>query len=131
MVKYENYGYDFINEIMQFISEQQEQGNKVKGATHLATLELYKQGLTPEEIAKARDLNPVTIYSHIATLYEQGYEISIDKYLSRPEYNVIESALKSLPADAKLKDIFEFLQEKYDYFKIRLAIAVFNRNNKK
>ncbi|MBK0403134.1 DNA helicase RecQ [Adhaeribacter sp. BT258] len=130
MVKYENYGYDFINEITRFISEQTEQGNKVKGATHLATFELYKQGLSPEEIAKARDLNPVTIYSHLATLFEQGYEINIGKYLSQAEYNAIAVAIKALPADAKLKDVFEYLQEQYDYFKIRLATAVFNRKTK-
>jgi ATP-dependent DNA helicase RecQ len=127
MVKYENYGYDFENEITRFISEQQEQGNKVKGATHLVTLELLNQGLSPDEIARERNLNPVTIYSHVATLYEQGYEINIKKYLSQEDYNAIKIALKSLPPEAKLKEIFDFLQEAYDYFKIRLAIAVFNR----
>ncbi|MFC5270314.1 DNA helicase RecQ [Adhaeribacter terreus] len=131
MVKYENYGYDFINEIILFISEQTEQGNKVKGATHLATFELYKQGLSPEEIAKARDLNPVTIFSHLATLFEQGYEININKYLNQEDYSAIEAAIKMLPTDAKLKDIFDYLQEQYDYFKIRLSLAVFNRKNKK
>ncbi len=130
MVKYENYGYDFVNEITRFISEQQDQGNKMKGATHLVTLELLQRGLEPQQIAMERNLNPVTIYSHLATLYEQGHDIKIGKYLSQQEYNTIKGAIEALPPDAKLKDIYEFLQEAYDYFKIRLAVSVFNTRNK-
>src|SRR5688572_11795192 len=130
MVKYENYGYDFVNEITRFISEQQEQTNKTKGATHLATLEMLKQGLTPEQIAMNRNLNPVTIYSHMATLYEQGHDINIGKYLTKAEYSVIREAIIKLPADAKLKELYEYLNEAYDYFKIRLSVAVFNREGK-
>jgi ATP-dependent DNA helicase RecQ len=130
MVKYENYGYDFVNEIMRFISEQQDQGNKVKGATHLVTLELLNQGLTPEQIAKQRELNPVTIFSHIATLYEQGYNVNIQQYLSPAEFKAIKVAFASLGSDAKLKEIFEYLDEQFDYFKIRLAAAVFNKQQK-
>ena len=63
----------------------------------------------------------------MATLYEQGYEINISKYLSNADYNGIKFALKSMPADAKLKEIYDFLEEAYDYFKIRLAIAVYNK----
>jgi ATP-dependent DNA helicase RecQ len=130
MVKYENYGYDFVNEIVRFVSEQQEQGNKIKGATHIVTLELYKQSFTPEQIAAQRSLNIVTIFSHLATLYEQGYDIELHKYISSAEYNAIEMALKSLGPDSKMKEIFDWLQEAYDYHKIRLATGIFKRNIK-
>lgn len=131
MVKYENYGYDFVNEIMRFISDQQDKGNKVKGATHLVTLELLNQGLSPAQIASQRELNPVTIISHIATLYEQGYKVNIQQYLNQAEYQAIKKAFLQLGPEAKLKEIFEHLQEAYDYFKIRLAAAVFNKENKR
>lgn len=130
MVKYENYGYDFVNEIVKFIADQQEQGNKIKGATHLVTLDLYQKGNTPEEMAATRGLNIVTIFSHLATLYEQGYDIDLNRYLSTSEYKAIEVALKSLGAEAKMKEVFDLLQEAYDYQKIRLAMAVFKRKQK-
>ncbi|HSI91372.1 MAG TPA: DNA helicase RecQ [Adhaeribacter sp.] len=130
MTKYENYGYDFINEIIRFISEQQEQGNKVKGATHLQTLEMYKQGMSPEQIAKQRNLNPVTIYSHFATLYEQDYDINVWNFMLPAEYERISVAIRSLGPTAKLKDLYEALNEQFDYFKIRLATAVFNKEQK-
>ncbi|WP_034257001.1 DNA helicase RecQ [Adhaeribacter aquaticus] len=129
MVKYENYGHEFINEIIQFVTSQQEQGNKVKGATHLITYEAYKRGLSLEAIATERKLNLVTVYSHMATLYEQGYDIDISRYISKKEYLAIEPVIAKWGADAKLKDIYEALGEQVDYQKIRLAISIFKRRN--
>ncbi len=108
MAKLENYGEAFINEIIAFVTDQQEQGNKVKGATHLVTLEAYKQGFTPVEIAQHRNLNLVTVYSHLATLYEQGYPINIQQFITPPEYRKIEPVISKLGPEAKLKEYFDF-----------------------
>jgi len=125
-LKYERYGYDFVNEIINFITEEQEKGNKLKGATHLVTYELYQKGNNPEQIARLRNLNPVTIYSHLATLHEQGYEdVDLYKYVSKKEYQAIYKVIASLGADAKLKDLYEALGEAYEYHKIRLSIALY------
>ncbi|WP_370523456.1 DNA helicase RecQ [Pontibacter sp. Tf4] len=124
-VKYERYGYDFVNEIISFVTEEQEKGNKLKGATHLVTYELYQRGSNPEQIARERNLNPVTIYSHLATLYEQGYEVDLHKFVSPKEYQAIEKAIYSLGPDAKLKDLYDALKEQYEYHKIRLSIALY------
>ncbi|WP_114779292.1 DNA helicase RecQ [Botryobacter ruber] len=127
--KFDRYGEDFMNEIMHFITEEQDKGNKIKGATHLVTFEAYKQGFTPEQIAQQRNLNLATIYSHIAALYEQGYDIRIGNFLSKAEYQVIARAIEKMGPDAKLKDLFELLGEAYDYYKIRLSLAVYKKQN--
>ena len=127
MVKLENYGEAFINEIIAFVTDQQEQGNKVKGATHLVTLEAYKQGFKPDEIALQRNLNIVTIYSHLATLYEQGYAIDIKQFISGPEYYKIEPTITRLGPEAKLKDYFDHFEGAVDYNTIRMALAVYKR----
>jgi len=129
MVKYENYGDLFINEIIRFVTGQQEQGNKVKGATHLVTFEAYKKGLSPEAIAADRKLNLITVYSHLATLYEQGYRVQIGNYLNKQEYETIQKGIVKYGHDAKLKDIFDFLDGQLDYYKIRLALAVYKRKH--
>ena len=77
--KLDLYGEIFIDKIVAFIKKESEQGAKIKGGTYLVTLEYYKEGLTPEEIAKKRDLNLGTVYSHFAQLYEDGEEIDIYK----------------------------------------------------
>ncbi|MBC5773594.1 DNA helicase RecQ [Pontibacter sp. KCTC 32443] len=127
-LKYERYGYDFVNEIINFITDEQEKGNKVKGATHLVTYEAFKNGNNPEQIAQQRKLNPVTIYSHLATLYEQGYEgVDLYRFVNKKEYLAICKSIESLGADAKLKDLYDALGEQYEYHKIRLSIAIFKR----
>ncbi|MBX0332026.1 DNA helicase RecQ [Pontibacter sp. HSC-14F20] len=123
--KFERYGHDFINEIIAFMTEEQAKGSAIKGATHLVTWEAYQQGLSPEEIARRRNLNPVTIYSHLATLLEQGYDVPVHDFVSKREYEVIVEAIESLGKDAKLKDLFEHLEERYEYFKIRLSLAMY------
>lgn len=127
--KYERYGDAFITEIIDFINEEQNKGNKMKGATHLATLELLQQGLSIEEIAKMRSLNPVTVFSHLATLYEQGYDVDLSKYVSNAEYKVIAKAIAKFGVDAKLKDLFEALGEAYAYYKIRLSVSIYKKQN--
>ncbi|MDQ4139393.1 MAG: helix-turn-helix domain-containing protein, partial [Bacteroidota bacterium] len=127
MVKLENYGEAFINEIISFVTDQQEQGNKVKGATHLVTLEAYKQGFKPEQIALQRNLNIVTIYSHLATLYEQGYAIDIKEYITAADYQKLEPTINKLGPEAKLKEYFDHFGGTVDYNTIRMALAVYKR----
>ncbi|GEO05796.1 ATP-dependent DNA helicase RecQ [Adhaeribacter aerolatus] len=127
MVKFENYGHSFINEIIGFITDRREQGSKVKGATHLVTYEAYQKGLRPEQIAAQRNLNLVTIYSHLATLYEQNYDVNLGKYLTAAEYRILEDYFNWHGTDQNLKDIFEALHQAIDYFKIRLSIAIYKK----
>ncbi len=128
-LKYERYGYDFVNEIINFMTDEQEKGNKVKGATHLVTYEELKKGNNPEQIAAMRNLNPVTIYSHLATLYEQGYDdVDLYRFVTKKEYQAISKTIAGMGADAKLKDLYEALNEQYEYYKIRLSIAIYKRN---
>ncbi|KAA5539392.1 DNA helicase RecQ [Adhaeribacter rhizoryzae] len=127
MVKFENYGASFINEIIGFITSQQEQGNKVKGSTHLITYEAYKQGQKPEQIAAQRNLNLITIYSHLATLYEQNYDVNLGKYISVTEYRTLAHYFDRHGYEQNLKEIFESLSEAIDYHKIRLSIAIYKK----
>lgn len=127
--KLENYGEAFINEIIAFVTNQQEQGNHVKGATHLVTLEAYKQGFSPAEIAQHRNLNIVTVYSHLATLYEQGYDINIREFITPLEYSKIEPVISQLGPAGKLKEYFDYFNGAVDYNTIRMAIAVYKRKH--
>lgn len=125
--KFDRYGDQFISEIVDFVNEEQAKGNKMKGATHLATFELLKQGYTIQQIAIQRNLNPVTVFSHVATLYEQGFDLDLYKYVSKGEYKVISKAIARLGTEAKLKDLFEYLEEKHEYYKIRLSISLYKK----
>ena len=125
--KLERYGTPFIQEIISFVKHKAEQGEKIKGATHLVTLEYLKEGLNPEEIATKRSLNPVTIYSHIASLFEQGKLSDLTPYISKEEIAQITEALDKVDVSTALKPLFDHFNGEVPYFKLRLAIAIRNK----
>lgn len=122
------YGRIFIDEIITFIKEKSLEGEKIKGATHLVTYELIKDGLTPEQIATKRNLNPVTIYSHLATLYDQGKDIDLKRYISDQEQTLIFKAIDETGETEKLKPIFDHLDQNIPYDKLRLALALYKKS---
>jgi ATP-dependent DNA helicase RecQ len=128
--KFNLYGDYFLKEIIAFVKEKSAEGSKIDGATYFLTHELYKKGYGIEEMAQERNLNPVTIISHLAKLYSDGHDIDLKKYVTDTEEKVIKQALKELGVSkgSALKPVFEHLQEKYEYYKIRIVCAIMEKN---
>jgi ATP-dependent DNA helicase RecQ len=124
--KLEVYGTTFINEVIAFTNEKKVV--KKKSDTHKVTYELYKEGLSIDEIAEKRKLTPTTIFSHIAKLYTDGKDINIDELVSENEINSVREAKKELDSPNALKPYFEHFNEQLDYFKIRLALSVIDKD---
>ncbi|GGK81431.1 DNA helicase RecQ [Rufibacter glacialis] len=128
--KYEQYGEIFINAILSFLAQQADQQQaRLKGTTHLVTYELLRQGKTPEQISEQRQVQLTTIYSHLATLYQQGYEVDLKPYLADWEYSRVREAILQTKQTAAMKPIFDYLEGEIDYMKIRLGIGRFNKEN--
>ena len=129
--KLKTYGYAFMKTIRAFVVEKANETSRLKkGQTYLATHQLYLEGLTPEQIAEKRNLNPVTIYSHLAYLYEKGEKIEIGRYVTKKEILQVLGILETQEPPYAAKPIFEALNEEMPYFKIRLAIAYFQKKKK-
>ncbi|MBD0833128.1 DNA helicase RecQ [Aestuariibaculum sediminum] len=120
--KLEVYGDEFIAEILDFVGTKRKKAKKTD--THLVTYELYKQGLSINEISEKRQLKSQTIYSHIAKLYKDGKAINIYDFVTKSEVAAVKKARKELEAPAALKPYFDYFNEQMDYFKIRLALSV-------
>ena len=90
--KMEQYGQDILAIIQGFLASQDIVKN-VKGQTYLETLHLYKEGFTPAEIAKTRDMSETTVYSHLAYLYTKDEPIDIFRFVSAEEISLIQDAL--------------------------------------
>ncbi|WP_245906998.1 DNA helicase RecQ [Reichenbachiella versicolor] len=123
--KLEKYGTDFMKEIIAYIKAKTAEGEKIKGATHLVTYEFYKEGLSPEQIAEKRNLNPVTIYSHLSTLYEQGKEVDLAQFLTTEERGSITRGIEELKIEDSLKPLFEHFKEEIPYHKLRVALTLY------
>ncbi|MCH4552380.1 DNA helicase RecQ [Aestuariibaculum lutulentum] len=123
--KLEVYGDEFIAEILDFMGTKPKKPKK--NDTHLVTYEMYKQGLSIEEISIKRKLKSQTIYSHIAKLYKDGKAINIYDFVTKSEVAAVKKAYKELDAPDALKPYFDYFNEQMDYFKIRLALSVIEK----
>tara|TARA_R110002051_G_scaffold30845_3_gene70998 strand:+ start:3563 stop:5671 length:2109 start_codon:yes stop_codon:yes gene_type:complete len=121
--KLEVYGDLFMEEIRTFNKEKKEK----KADTHKVTYELYKEGLSIDEISEKRNLKSTTIYSHIAKLYGDGKPIRIYDFVSKSEVDSIKKAKIELDSPPALKPYFDYFEEQIDYFKIRLALAIIDK----
>ncbi|GLU51037.1 DNA helicase RecQ [Dyadobacter frigoris] len=125
--RFRNYGETFIKEIVDFARENTKPGTRVaKGMTYVETWDLFKAGYSLKVIAEKRDLNPVTIISHLVKLKEDGHDINLKALIDPAVYKIIITAAQemSIRRDEPLKPLFELLNEKYDYGQIKLALAV-------
>jgi ATP-dependent DNA helicase RecQ len=121
-VKLEKYGKPFIKAIIDF-QKNKEIKPKKEASTYKETLQLYQNGLTPDEIAIERKLGLSTIISHIAKLYVDGALLDLSYFVSDEEINIIRDAKMELETPTTLKSYYDYLEEKISYDKIRLALA--------
>lgn len=124
--KLEVYGEEFIAEILDFIGSKKKTAKKTD--THLVTYDLYKKGLSIDEISIQRKLKTPTIYSHIAKLFLEGKDINIYNFITKHDVEAIHKAKIELENPTALKPYFDYYNEQIDYFKIRLALSVLEKN---
>jgi len=119
------YGSIFARKIIEFITNKQKEGFKIKGGSYLISYQLYQQGLSAREIANTRNLNPITIYSHLAYLYEKGYDVDLLKYITEEELQKVLNAMHAISNTSEAKKLHAYLKETIPYHKIRLAISYY------
>lgn len=95
--------------------------------TQQITYNLFKSGISIEEIAEQRFLSPTTILSHLVQLYEAGEAIDPFEFVSLDEIQKITEGTFFLPEPLRMKDLYEFLGEEFSYGKIRFALAYQNK----
>jgi ATP-dependent DNA helicase RecQ len=140
--KLAQYGATFLAEIIEF---REENGLPIAGReivdiqlpdttpnigqTHLETMRLHQQGLTPRGIAESRDLRLGTVLGHLAELLEMGYQIDLDQLVSPERQQAIMTAI-GVVGDLSLSSIREKLGDTYGYDEIRLVRAWWRHHHK-
>lgn len=127
--KVQLFGSQFMNEIIDFVKEKMGHGNFIPGSTYIITHDMLKEGKSVDEIAKARNINPVTVYSHIAYLYEKGENIDLKKYITKEEVKRVIDTLPKMKEPYQIADLQDVI-EGMEYHKIRLALAYVNRKGR-
>ncbi|MGB0744938.1 MAG: DNA helicase RecQ [Opitutales bacterium] len=97
-------------------------------ATSRATLELYQQGKDVDAISAERNLNATTIETHLAKCIEAGKLASLEGLVQPQEFSRIREAVAEHGTDA-LRPLYEALGEEVSYGKIRLAVAMLQKED--
>ncbi|MBT31481.1 MAG: DNA helicase RecQ [Thalassobius sp.] len=120
--KLNKYGEIFIKKIQ----EETLGGNtpkNIKGKTYLETLKLIQAGKSVNEISILRKLNEITVYSHIAYLFEKGEISNIEIYIDKGICVEIGKAWEDLNKTDNLKELFDHFRRKYEYYQLRLGVS--------
>ncbi len=122
--KWQQYGQAFVDEILAF----KKKGRAKAKPAYQSTFELYKQGVSPELIAARLGINLVTVYSHLATLYQNGESVDIEQYVMPYELSEVESILAQSPK-MTLQEIYTKANQEIPHHVIRLAMVLINEKN--
>ncbi|PIR86226.1 AAA family ATPase [Candidatus Kaiserbacteria bacterium CG10_big_fil_rev_8_21_14_0_10_44_10] len=103
-----------------------EAGERVKKeSTHEITKRMLLEKMSVDEIAKSRKMAASTIWSHVEDLINQEQLLRAEiAHLTPTDWEQtwphMQKAIEEV-GDEKLKPIFEYLKEKYDYDQVRLG----------
>lgn len=91
------------------------------------THDMYKAGLSLEEIAQERTLHQGTVLGHLVKLYKEGKDINLRKFVDQTVMKQVLAEAKKLEGTEegiKMKPIFEALGEEISYDQIRLSLNI-------
>lgn len=98
-------------------------GKGAKRSTQARTLEMLRNGLSLEAIARERKLTLQTIENHVLWLLEQGERLPVEKWLDADDRALICRTAKVAQSDY-LTPIKDALPERISFFQIKLALAL-------
>ncbi len=128
--KLRKYGRVFIQTIRNFVADKGQQGTNLKGASQVATQQLFRRGFSPEQIAQERALSIGTVYGHLAEAIAAGEKVEIQRLVDRAEMKRLRTVIESMEQPFKLKEIFEAMDEQLPYHKIKIILAYFDKQLK-
>ncbi len=124
--KSRKYGQAFVDAIRGFMTEQNII-KKPKGMTYVETLDLFRQGLTLDEIAKKREMALSTITGHLAKLYEKGEDIDLQQFLLPDDLIVAKQGWRASGYSELMSKIKEQVGDSIDYARLHFAMAILRR----
>lgn len=137
-MKYEKYGGFFIEEIKNYMAENNiEVEKKIPGGdqrtslenqeksdvpSYLQSYQFYIDGMPINEIAKARNFSLITIQEHILRAVREGQEMNWEEIFDEQTEMLILEAVQKVGTE-KLKPIKEELPNEIDYFSIKAVLV--------
>ncbi len=136
--KFNRYGETFMRAVRAFVGEKLNTAEDTKEAakvldipTHQITHQFYQQGWSMEQMASKRKITPGTIFTHLIRLQQEGVEIDWNRFISGSERAAIMAGVRALQMQKgdRIQPLFEHLEEKFTYEKIRMALMLDEKEN--
>ena len=140
--KFERYGEPFLLAVRQYVAQHEidvaaarrqnfrdveerpaASGKGAKRSTQIRTLELLRQGMSLEAIARERKLTLQTIENHVLALVQSGEKLPVEKWLSAEDRVLITRTAAAAQSEL-LTPIKDALPERISFFQIKLALAL-------
>jgi len=111
----------FFAEAMKGGEDEDRKGRRKKGASERETLVLFREGKSPEDIARIREVTPGTVAAHLVKLIERG-EINVEDILGEEKTEFLEQWFRRHP-NMPLKEAKEQLGDTVSYEDMRMVRA--------
>ena len=98
-------------------------------STYQISLELFRQGLTPEQIAKARELTEETIWRHLSRFIPSG-EVPLEALITEERFAGIKKMWEAKEFQS-LSEFKEYAGEGYSWRELRLVMEWLKREEEK
>jgi ATP-dependent DNA helicase RecQ len=129
----EQYGEQFLKVLVQYeqsqaVSVQPKKpilSEKQETPSHLISYEAFEQGSSLNDIAKDRDLTPLTVSNHLFKAYADGKALDLEQFFSDEQETAVLDVLKLHEELPRLREIKEQMDVPCDYHAIR-AVLVHN-----
>ncbi|MEM7367694.1 MAG: DNA helicase RecQ [Bacteroidota bacterium] len=123
-VKLERYGDVFIEQILDFLVDYEQLHQYTpRGLSHAITFAVARESHSIEDISASRKLKAATIGTHLSKLSDEGYDISVGRFVPQPILHLVQGAIDTIGYDGYLRPLFEYLGEEVPYYMIRLAVT--------
>ena len=130
--KLEQFGAPFLKLINDYtqekglpVSTDKNTGTNSGQSTQLVSFEMYKNGLSVEQIAKQRNLTEYTVIGHLVAMFEAGADIDLSQFIEPAERAEIAQVIREIGIiDNRIKPIFDALDARFEYYKIKIVVAL-------
>ncbi len=124
-IRVEKYGDEILEVVEEYclengINHKNEQKKEDKKSTKQISFELFKKGLSTQEIAKERSLTVGTIESHLASFIPSG-EIDVLELIPLKRYKKMVKAIEAVEFK-NLTDLKEKVDRSYSFMELRMVL---------
>jgi ATP-dependent DNA helicase RecQ len=103
---------------------------KPKGVTYITTLQLFREGLSPEAIAERRKMAVTTIAGHLARWCDLGEDLDISRFVKAQDLEIVRRAWLASGRPDEIGRLKAQVGEQVDYATLQLAMAIIKRETR-